>query len=128
MARPWVTPTDVKDYSDLEDVINRSEKKLKFDIQRAEAYIISFTNNTFSDAEYNSGVPEDVKLADMILTEYFAHNKQNIGKKTSETFDDYSYTASSSEIDVKTLGIDTLLEPYVKSKASEKLTMRLRKL
>lgn len=47
MARPWVTPDNVKEYSDLEDVLNRSEKKLKYDIQRAEAYIISFTNNSF---------------------------------------------------------------------------------
>ena len=89
MARPWVTPDNVKEYSDLEDVLNRSEKKLKYDIQRAEAYIISFTNNSFSDDDYPGGVPEDVKLADVILAEYFAHNKQNIGKKTSETFDDY---------------------------------------
>ena len=128
MARPWVTPDNVKEYSDLEDVLNRSEKKLKYDIQRAEAYIISFTNNSFSDDDYPGGVPEDVKLADVILAEYFAHNKQNIGKKTSETFDDYAYTSSSSEIDVKTLGIETLLESHLRSKASEKLTMRLRKL
>ena len=113
MARPWVTPDNVKEYSDLEDVLNRSEKKLKYDIQRAEAYIISFTNNSFSDDDYPGGVPEDVKLADVILAEYF---------------DDYAYTSSSSEIDVKTLGIDTLLESHLRSKASEKLTMRLRKL
>lgn len=128
MARPWIKPDDVKEYSDLEDVITRHEKKLKFDIQRAEAYIISFTNNTFSDIDYPDGVPNDVKLADMILSEYFAHNKQNIGKKTSETFDDYSYTTSSYEIDVKSLGIDTLLKGHVKNKASEKVTMKLRKL
>lgn len=65
MARPWVTPDNVKEYSDLEDVLNRSEKKLKYDIQRAEAYIISFTNNSFSDDDYPGGVPEDVKLADL---------------------------------------------------------------
>lgn len=128
MDRPWITPNDVKNYSDLENVKIRTDTKLKIDIQRAEAFIISHTNNSFTDSKYADKVPEDVKVADIILAEYFAHNTQAVDKKTSETFDDYSYTISSSTIDITSLGIDTLLEPYVMTKASGKVTMRLRKL
>lgn len=128
MGRPWIKPEDVKEYSDLEDVKNRSGTKLSIDIQRAEAYIISYTNNSFSGQDYADGIPENVKVADILLSEYFAHNKQMIGVKTSETYDDYSYTVSAPTIDVTTLGIDVLLNPYVKPKAAGKVTMVCRKL
>lgn len=128
MDRPWITPSDVKKYSDLENVKNRADIKLKVDIQRAEAFIISYTNNSFTDSKYADKVPEDVRVADIILAEYFAYNVQTVGKKTSESFDDYSYTIASSTIDITSLGIDMLLEPYVMTKASGKVTMRLRKL
>lgn len=128
MVRPWIQPEDVKEYSDFDDVKNRSNSKLKIDIQRAEAYIISYTNNPFSEEEYVDGVPENVKVADILLSEYFAHNKQTIGEKTSETYDDYAYTISSSTIDVTTLGIDVLLESYVRTKKTGRVTMVCRKL
>lgn len=127
MERPWITPQEVKDYSDLNDVITRNDTKLKTDIRRAESYIMHYTHNTFPDEEYTT-VPEDIKVACIILAEYFAHNSKLAGSKTSETFDDYSYTMNHSEIDVTSLGLDTLLEAFVNTKASGKTTMRLRKL
>lgn len=32
VSRPWVTPKDVKDYTEQEDVKNRPDEKLAFDI------------------------------------------------------------------------------------------------
>lgn len=125
--RPWVTPTEVKAYSDLEDVTSRSDAKLAVDIQRAEAYIIKYCGHDFSDEKYEV-IPEDVRTADIILSEYYSHKQGTIGKMKSETFDDYSYTSGESEYLLKSLGIDVLLDPYVEVQASGKITMRLRKL
>lgn len=128
-GRPWIEPNDVKSYSDLADVQNRADAKLEIDIRRAESYIIKYTNNDFSDAEkYPDSVPDDIKVADILLAEYFAHNKSVIGNKKSESFDDYSYTVEDATIDVTTLGLDTLLDPYIIPKTSGKVNMRMRKL
>ena len=51
VSRPWVTPKDVKDYTEQEDVKNRPDEKLAFDITRAEQKIISITNNRFDSEE-----------------------------------------------------------------------------
>lgn len=128
MDRPWITPKDVIDYTDLDDVAKRSEEKLSMDILRAEAYIIDFTNNKFDGVET---IPEDVKMADILLTEFYAHNQQSYsaaGALKSESYDDYSYTAGDNSIDIKKLGIDVLLKPYVVTAASAKLILNLRKL
>jgi hypothetical protein len=128
MERPWITPDAVKEYSDLEDVQKRSDTKLAIDIRRAESYIIKYTNNDFSDVKYAGGIPEDIRVADILLSEYFAHNMSIIGNKKSESFDDYSYTIEDATIDITALGLDTLLEPYVITSVSGKVNMRMRKL
>lgn len=128
MERPWITAQEVIDYSDLSDVVTRSPAKLSIDIRRAESYIIKYCNNDFTDEEYNDSIPEDVRVADILLTEYFAHNKAIIGSKKSETFDDYSYTVDDSSIDVTSLGLDTLLGPYIKTKPAGNVNMRMRRL
>ena len=126
-TRPWITPDDVKAYSDLEDVTGRSDAKLTVDIKRAEAYIIKYCGHDFTDAKYDD-LPDDVKTADIILSEYYAHKQGNIGKMKSETYDDYSYTSGESDYLISSLGIDILLDPYMEAKATGKITMRLRKL
>ncbi len=127
-TRPWITPADVKAYSDLKDVTERSDAKLAVDIKRAEAYIIKYCGHDFSDSEKYITIPDDVKTADIILSEYYGHKQGSIGKMKSESFDDWSYTSSESEYLIKSLGIDVLLDPYVETSASGKVTMRLRKL
>lgn len=127
-TRPWITPSNVIEYSDLAEVQKRSDMKLKVDIRRAESYIIKYTNNDFSDEEKYPDIPEDVKVADILLAEYFAHNISLIGGKKSETFDDYSYTVDDATIDVTALGLDTLLDPFIITKASGRVNMRMRKL
>ena len=48
MQRPWISPDDVKEYTDYPEVAERSEGKLKQDILRAEMKIIKITNNRFT--------------------------------------------------------------------------------
>lgn len=52
MKRPWITPGDVRDYSNLDDVKSRSDLQINIDIRRAESSIITYTNNDFSDTKY----------------------------------------------------------------------------
>ena len=35
MGRPWVTPKEVREYSDLPSIQSRQDEKLEKDIQRA---------------------------------------------------------------------------------------------
>lgn len=129
MKQPWITPDDVRNYSCLADVKNRSNLQMGVDIRRAERYIMEYTNHDFSDGKYAGGIPEEVLDADVILSEYFAHNSAANGTaKKSESFDDYSYTAEDSFIDMKSLGLDVLLKPYRAVKTAGTATMRLRKL
>lgn len=129
MRRPWISPEDVREYSSLEDVKGRSDLQLGIDIRRAESCIHTFTNNSFPAEKYAGGLPEDVRVADIILSEYFAHNSAaNGAAKKSESFDEYTYTTEGSFIEIKSLGIDALLEPYMIAKASGKAVVRLRKL
>lgn len=128
MGRPWVTPNEVREYSDLPSVQNRTEAKLKIDIQRAESYIIHYCHHDFSTGKYAAGIPKDVKMAAMLLAEYYAYSKQNVGSKTSETFDDYSYTTSDSQIELSSLGLEALLDQFIEDKADERFIMRMRML
>lgn len=56
--RPWVTPEEVREYSEIPAVQKRSDARLKVDIARAEQYVITYTHNTFKDVEE---VPQSVK-------------------------------------------------------------------
>lgn len=129
-ARPWVTPEDVKAYTSQEDVQNRPDEKLAFDISRAELKVIAKTNNNFEDEEKYPEIPEPVKMAVILLTEAYAKNAVEATRKQvkSETFDDYSYTAESSTIDIEALDLDDLLGPYVLTTGRGKTVMRMRKL
>lgn len=108
--RPWVTPGDIKEYSDYEDVRQRADKKLQFDIVRAENYVLHYTGNTFSD----TAIPECVRIAAILLSEYYAHlnYRASAGTVRKEKFDDYSYTAEIREIEFADLDLDVLLAEY----------------
>lgn len=124
--RPWVTPEEVKAYTSHTEVAERAEDKLKFDIARAEMKVISITNNRFCDKEYEE-IPEPVKMAVILLAEAYAKNTVESTKKQlkSETFDDYSYTAEASTIDLDGLDLNELLEDYIKTRGIGKVVMRL---
>lgn len=128
VTRPWVTPEEVRAYTDFADVQSRSDTKLAIDITRAEQAVIAYTGNKFDDAELEE-IPANVKTAVILLAESYAHKAhQATVTLKSETYDDYSYTASDSEISVGDLGLEYLLDEYKISTAAGKLFMRLRKL
>lgn len=128
--RPWVTPEELKDYTEFEEVKNRADSKLKIDISRAESWVIDYCNNRFDDPEKYPDIPENVKTAVLLIAEAYAHNavEQTKVRLKSETFDDYSYTAESSIIDVGKLGVESLLDDYVVVQPLNGVTMRLRSL
>lgn len=127
-ARPWVTPEDVRQYTSHEDVSNRPDEKLVFDISRAELKIIAKTNNSFGE-EYPE-IPDPVKMAVILLAEAYAKNSVEATKKRirSETFDEYSYSVESGTVDIDNLDIDDLLADYVLAKGRGKTVMRMRAL
>ena len=74
-TRPWVTPQEVRDYSEIKSVQERTEARLEVDIARAEQYIITYTHNTF---EIEEEIPSSVKAAVIILTEAYARSSQRL--------------------------------------------------
>lgn len=116
MQRPWISPDDIKGYTDYPEVAERSDGKLKQDILRAEMKIIKITNNRFDDDEKYPEIPEQVKLATILVAEAYAKNlvERATKKIKSETFDDYSYElAEAKDIDISGLDLDELLADFV---------------
>ena len=72
--RPWVTPEELKEYTEFEEVKNRADSKLKIDISRAESWVIDYCNNRFDDPEKYPEIPENVKTAVLLIAEAYAHN------------------------------------------------------
>lgn len=122
-ARPWVTPDEVKEYTEIKSVQKRADNRLAIDITRAEQYIIKYTNNDFS--EYTE-LPESVRLAVILLAEINARNSVILAKdKKSETLDDYSYTGDTSVKNYDDLGLDALLDSFIKTKSKGNVNMRM---
>ena len=130
VSRPWVTPQEVRAYSDHQEVQSRTDEKLAIDITRAEERVIAYTNNKFDDPNLPA-IPTAVKTAVILLAEAYGYNAtiSRGGTMKSETFDDYSYTLSeASPIDIPSLDIASLLDEYTIQKARGGITVRLRKL
>lgn len=127
--RPWVTPEDIKNYTDYKSIQGRDDKKLAVDIFRAEQYIIKYTNNDFKDEEVIV-IPASVKTAVLLVAEIYAYKAvEREGGFKSESFDDYSYTLQdSSVLDFDNLDLESLLEDYINTQSKNKTIMKLRKL
>ena len=124
--RPWVTPEEVREYSELPAVQQRSDPRIIVDIARAEQYVITYTHNSFKDAEE---LPQVVKTAVLILAEAYGHNAAIAAREVkSETFDDYSYTAEAIQISIDGLDLAALLDDYVIAEPRKGVTLRMRKL
>lgn len=128
-ARPWVLPQEVRDYTDHKEVAERTDAKLSMDILRAETRVINITHNRFPDDQFPE-LPDPVRLAVILAAEAYAKNAVERSKKQikSETFDDYSYTLETGEIDLGALDLDELLKDYILPEESGNVSMRLRKL
>ena len=127
VERPWVTPLEVKAYTEYPSVKERDDAKVAVDISRAEQHVISFTNNDFSEYEE---IPAAVKTAVILVAEAYGYNAcLSAREMKSEQFDDYSYTVADAEpIDIGLLDIASLLEGYSKEKPRNGVTLRMRKL
>ena len=122
----WITPDEVREYSDIKAVKERNDSKLSVDITRAQQYIVTYTHNDFNEFDE---IPIAVKTAALILSEAYAHNSNiSSNEKKSETFDDYSYTAESVLISAQSLDLAALLDEFVITKPNNSVTMRMRKL
>ena len=126
VERPWVTPQEVKDYSEIPAVQQRSTERITVDIARAEQYVITYIHNSFKDKEV---IPPAVKTAVLILAEAYGYNAGTAANQVkSETFDDYSYTAETSQIKIEALDLAALLDDFVKTEPRNGVTLRMRKL
>ena len=129
--RPWVTPDEVRAYSDRQSVKSRDDSKLLIDISRAEMYVAKYTRNKFDDDEKYPAMPEPVKTAVILLAESYAASGaepvEHGGNYKSGHNDDYSFTLADSENMIENLGLSYLLDEYVVEKNGT-VTMRLRKL
>lgn len=126
--RPWVTPQEVKEYSEIPAVQKRSDARLTVDIARAEQYVITYTHNTFGDMD---AVPPSVRAAVLILAEAYARSATSkfiTSGLQSETLDDYSYTAADGTVDYGSLGLAALLDEFVNAAPTHGVTMRMRRL
>ncbi len=130
-TRPWITPTEVKEYTDYAKVKERTDVKLQADIVRAENYIIHRTNNDFKDDVLYPEIPSDIKLATMLVAEFYANaaTKDPQKKYQSETYKDYSYTISAdSDLSVDDIDISALISAYIRRPTTGTLNVKLRKL
>ena len=127
-TRPWVTPQEVREYSEVKSVQERTDARLAVDIMRAEQYIITYTHNKFEDAEE---IPPPVKTAVIILADAYARSatsKSVTEGVQSETFDDYSYTIADGSVNYDSLGLAGLLDDFVIAAPNCGVTMRMRRL
>ena len=125
-TRPWITPQDVKSYSEIKSVQNRSDSRLAVDIARAEKYITTYTHNDFKDYD---PIPDEVKTAAILLAEAYGKQAVSASKEyKSETFDDYAYQANDAEVSLESLDIAALLDDFVVNEPKNGVNMRLRKL
>ncbi|MCM1228033.1 MAG: DUF3199 family protein [Clostridium sp.] len=124
--KPWATPKEVREYSEIKAVQERNDVRISVDISRAEQYVISYTNNDFS--EYDK-IPQNVKTAVILLAEAYGYNAAISAENIkSETFDDYSYTVDNGAVSFNDLGLEPLLKEFVRVKPKNSVTMRLRRL
>ncbi len=150
---PWITPGDVKSYSSDVAIIGkkgtkkdssgndttvtiipeRSDAKIAVDITRARAMIIKYCHHDFSDTEKYPELPENVRVATILLAEAIAHNDYvstvAYSNYKSESMDDYSYTAGdATTVSISGLGLGSLLDEYVISQAKGGVLLRMRRL
>lgn len=130
--RPWVTPEEVRNYSEIASVQGRNDERLAVDISRAEQYVITYTHNRF---EGKDELPGPVKTAVILLAETYASYANQMkatggGSFKSESFDDYSYSVGDTTLKdmIGALDLAALLDEFVVTKARETVTLRLRRL
>lgn len=122
-----ITPAQVKEYTEFEEVKNRPEPKLAKDILQAQIDVFKHVGHKFKESEYPT-LPEEVELALIKLAEYYAliNSDESIVKGyKSEKLGDYSYTLSDGTV-IDKPSITNLLAEYVKTGGSAQGKVRFR--
>ena len=133
-VRPWVTPQDVRDWTERKNVKERTDERLRVDIMRAEQWVIAYTRNTFADPVRWPVIPEQVRIAVIMLAEHYASNAASTnalpggGAFKSERFDDYAYTLADADAQIDNLKLGILLDEFIENRAPGNVNMRMRKL
>lgn len=126
MTRPWLKPQEIRDYSEIPKIQERSDARIAVDIARAEQYVITYTHNSFSSERK---IPQAVRTAVLLLAEAYGNNAVTDSKDVkSETFDEYSYTSESTQINVESLDLEALLDEFVIPTVKNRIGMKLRRL
>lgn len=121
----WLTPQEVREYSELPAVQSRADTRLAVDIARAQQYIVNYTHQGFAADD----LPLAVRTAALLLAEFYARSAVNGGQTLkSETFDDYSYTAETAVSSIADLDLPALLDDFVQVQPKCSVTMRMRRL
>jgi hypothetical protein len=120
-----ILPIDIVEYTENEAVKARSINKIQMDILKAETKIFNIVGHKF---EAVNEIPQPVKLAAILYTEYYAllavARKTQDSDKQSETLDEYSYTRGKSEIPEP--DVEDLLLPYIVSSTEKKNRITLK--
>ncbi|GED14870.1 protein YqbG [Aneurinibacillus migulanus] len=126
----YITPKDVKEYSEFRAVQNRPDPKLEKDILRAETEIFAYCGHKFDNAtKYPNGPPEEVKLAFILLAEYYAliaANESLAKGFKSEKIGGYSYSIGDNPMNKPSF--ISMLSAYVQTAgmAKRKVDFRMR--
>lgn len=125
-----ITPQQVIDYTEFDDVKERVPNKLESDILQAQTELFAKVGHRFDAPEYNS-LPAEVELALIKLAEYYAliNSDESITKGySSERIGDYSYTLANGTT-VHRPNIDLLIAQYVQKQVAKRpVSFRIRAL
>ncbi|MBC6308122.1 DUF3199 family protein [Listeria sp. FSL L7-1582] len=97
----YITPQELKSYSEFEAVQDRSDGSLLLDIIEAESELESTLRQPISEVlDVDEKLPEKLRIALLKLAQFFAliNSDDSIQKGyTSEKMSDYSYTIGSGD-------------------------------
>ena len=132
--RPWVTPEELRKYSENQRVQQREDARLAIDIARAELDVIRHVRHRFQDADRFPEIPEQVIIAVKLLAEMYAiaapDSVGTSGNFRSESFDDYSYSLADTASKKVDLDLSSLLDEFIDGGITPQspVNMKLRKL
>jgi len=121
-----ITPEDIREYTIFDEVIERTDARLSYDIIQAQQDVFAFVGHRFELPIYTP-LPEVVKLALVKVSEYYAliNSDDSLVKGfKSEKIGDYSYTAGEGS-ETSSISLSNLLKDYVLPSAGGKLHFRM---
>jgi len=108
-----VQPQEIRDYTTIQSVIDRTDAQLTIDILQAESKLFEATGRTSNDVIF-SPLPENIRIFLIKWSEYYGANSDfaNAGQYKSESFDDYEYDKFDSA-KVTIPDVNSLIKQYI---------------